>query len=271
MASRDYLLDTLKGKRFALMGFDSDEADRIRAVAETVQAHVHTIAEHSDHPGLNSLAPFDACVVNISGNLPVDKEAARADFLATSHKPYIIIADRADALRHALAVSSSRHEFIIRPWEREDFLLRAFRVIRGAENEVERPARAAPGREPTIIIADDDRTTVTMVQAMLRTRKMNCIVAAKGNDALALTRKLKPDALLLDVSMPEMDGFEVLAALRNDPATQSIPVVMLTAAQSEADIVRGFSLGADDYVTKPFHPQEMLARLKRLLSPRAAD
>jgi DNA-binding response OmpR family regulator len=110
-----------------------------------------------------------------------------------------------------------------------------------------------------------------MVQSILRTWKINCLVAQNGKDAIALTRKLKPDALLLDVSMPDMDGFQVLGALRADATTRAIPIMMLTAAQSESEIVRGFDLGVDDYLTKPFRAHELLARLKRLVRNRTAD
>jgi len=67
------------------------------------------------------------------------------------------------------------------------------------------------------------------------------------------------------VNMPYIDGFEVLSTLRNDPETAHIPIMMLTSVQQESDIVRGFGLGADDYVVKPFNPMELLARIKRLL------
>jgi DNA-binding response OmpR family regulator len=259
---RDNLLDTFKGKRFALLGFNTAEADHIRATAESVGLRVHAIVREAGYPGLNSLAPFDGCVVNLSAG---SIDGAPGDVLAISRRPAIIIGERAEIMRHALALGAAKNDFIIRPWEDEEFLLRAFRVLRVAEIEGEEPGRAPAREQPTIVVADDDRTTVMLVQSMLRTWKMNCAVADNGRDALSLTRKLKPDALLLDISMPEMDGFEVLAALRSDPATREIPVVMLTAAQGENDIVRGFTLGADDYITKPFHPHEMLARLKRLV------
>ena len=267
-AGRDNLVETFKGKRFALLGFDAAEAEHISAVAGSVNLRVHAIVQEAGYPGLNSLAPFDGCVVNLSAGRI---DGAPGDVLAISRKPAIIIGDRAEIMRHALALGASKNDFIIRPWEDEEFLLRAFRVLRVAEIEGERPGRGPAREQPTIVVADDDRTTVMLVQSMLRTWKMNCVVAENGRDALSLTRKLKPDALLLDISMPEMDGFEVLAALRSDPATREIPVVMLTAAQGENEIVRGFTLGADDYITKPFHPHEMLARLKRLVRVREAE
>jgi len=93
---------------------------------------------------------------------------------------------------------------------------------------------------------------------------MECHTAADGLEAIAAARRLKPQVAVLDVNMPGMDGFEVLAAIR----AEGIPsrVVLLTARQQETDVIRGFTLGADDYVVKPFSPMELVARLKRLLS-----
>jgi CheY-like chemotaxis protein len=271
LMARDNLVETLKGKRFALLGFDPDETQTLRSAIDFASARMHSIAEDPRHPSLTTMAPFDACVVNLSSE--VSKVAGGAvDLLAISRKPTVIIGERDEVLGHAFSLSSAAHEFIIRPWTREDFYLRAFMVLRNAPSiVVDQPARSAAARtEPTIIVADDDRTTIMMVQSILRTWKINCIVAHNGKDAMEQTKKIRPDALLLDVSMPDMDGFQVLAALRADPVTRATPIVMLTAAQSESEIVRGFDLGADDYITKPFRAHEMLARLKRLVRNREA-
>lgn len=268
LMARDNLVETLKGKRFALLGFDPEETQALRSAIDFASARIHSIAEEPRHPSLTTLAPFDACVVNLSSQ--VSKVAGGAvDLLAISRKPTVIIGERDEVLGHAFSLASVAHEFIMRPWTREDFYLRAFMVLRNASSVADQPSRGAAARtEPTIIIADDDRTTIMMVQSILRTWKINCRVAHNGKDAMELTREIKPDALLLDVSMPDMDGFQVLAALRADPATRATPIVMLTAAQSEDEIVRGFDLGADDYITKPFRAHEMLARLKRLVRNR---
>jgi len=271
MMARDNLVAALKGKRFGLFGFDPEETQALRGAIDFASAKMHSITEDPRHPSLTTLAPFDACVLNLSAEL-AKAGSAGVDLLAITRKPTVIIGERDEVLGHAYSLASAAHEFIIRPWTREDFYLRAFMAIRNASQVVpEQPGRtAAPRTEPTIIVADDDRTTIMMVQSILRTWKINCLVAHNGKDAMEQTRKVRPDALLLDVSMPDMDGFQVLAALRGDPATRTIPVVMLTAAQSENEIVRGFELGADDYITKPFRAHEMLARLKRLVRSRAA-
>jgi CheY-like chemotaxis protein len=270
LLARDELVDTLKGKRFALLGFDPEETLMLRSALDFASAKMHSIADDQRHPSLTTLTPFDACVVNLSSELSKAGHSS-VDLLAISRKPTVIIGERDEVLGHAFALADASHEFIIRPWTREDFFLRAFMVLRNSPQSLaELPGRAAARTEPTIIVADDDRTTIMMVQSILRTWKINCLVAHNGKDAMEMTKKIKPDALLLDVSMPDMDGFQVLAALRSDPATRHTPIVMLTAAQSESEIVRGFELGADDYITKPFRAHEMLARLKRLVRTREA-
>jgi two-component system sensor histidine kinase ChiS len=101
--------------------------------------------------------------------------------------------------------------------------------------------------------------------ATLRRTGAECRLARSGTEALALVRKVVPDALILDVNMPGMDGFEVLTSLRADHATARIPVVLLTARQQESDVLKGFSCGASDYITKPFNPMEVTARVARYL------
>jgi two-component system phosphate regulon response regulator PhoB len=89
--------------------------------------------------------------------------------------------------------------------------------------------------------------------------------AVNGKEALRQTRALLPDLIVLDLMLPEIDGLEVCKLLRRDPQTSGIPIVMLTAKAAEIDRVLGLELGADDYVTKPFSPRELVLRIKRLL------
>ena len=105
---------------------------------------------------------------------------------------------------------------------------------------------------------------LALVRAAIQNFGMDCHTAADGRGAIDTVRRIRPQAAVLDVNMPGMDGFEVLAAIR----AEAIPVrvLLLTARQQENDVIRGFSLGADDYVVKPFSPMELMARLKRLLT-----
>jgi DNA-binding response OmpR family regulator len=92
--------------------------------------------------------------------------------------------------------------------------------------------------------------------------------ARDGEEALDLARTSRPDLAVLDVMMPKMDGFEVTRRLREDDATTRIPIILLTARTQEADVQRGFDAGADDYIRKPFSPQELRARVQAILGRR---
>jgi len=97
----------------------------------------------------------------------------------------------------------------------------------------------------------------------LMNSNMNCEAVSGGKGVLKAVQTSKPDLIVLDINMPDLDGFEVLSALKKNQNTKDIPVVLVTARQQESDIVRGFALGADDYVKKPFSPLELVARINR--------
>jgi DNA-binding response OmpR family regulator len=95
-------------------------------------------------------------------------------------------------------------------------------------------------------------------------------VARDGSEAIEKILQVRPDAVVLDAMMPSVDGYQVLRRLREDPKLRSIPVIMLTARKQEEDIVTALELGAADFVVKPFIPEELIARLARLLEGRSA-
>ncbi len=121
-----------------------------------------------------------------------------------------------------------------------------------------------------ILIIDDDLDTLKLVGVMLQRQGYEISAAADGRQGLAKAFAEKPDIILLDVMMPEMDGYEVARQLRKNPATQSTPILMFTAKTQLDDKVVGFEVGADDYLTKPTHPAELQAHVRALLS-RAED
>ena len=116
-----------------------------------------------------------------------------------------------------------------------------------------------------ILICDDDPLLLELINFRLDAKGYEVIKTIDGDEALAKTREEKPDLVVLDAMMPRMDGFEVLLRLKNDPATAQIPVIMLTARRSERDIVSALERGADDYLVKPFIPDELLARIFKLI------
>jgi DNA-binding response OmpR family regulator len=117
-------------------------------------------------------------------------------------------------------------------------------------------------RDMTILIVDDEPRIRDFVRMNLELEHYNVEEAGNGIEALEKVRDLLPDLVVLDVSMPEMDGFEALRHIRE---VSTVPVIMLTVRQSEADKIHGLDLGADDYLAKPFSPPELLSRIRALL------
>ena len=116
-----------------------------------------------------------------------------------------------------------------------------------------------------ILVCDDDPLLVDLLEYRLTSRGYQVIVAEDGGKALRRLQEVRPDAILLDAMMPVIDGYEVLRQIREDASTADIPVIMLTARKQEQDIVTALELGANDYLVKPFIPEELVARLARLL------
>jgi DNA-binding response OmpR family regulator len=114
-------------------------------------------------------------------------------------------------------------------------------------------------------VADDDAVTRALLAATFERCGMECTLVEHGDAAMEAIRQDPPHAVILEVVMPGLDGFQVLAELKRSPELASVPVIMLSLRQSEPDILRSFGLGADDYITKPFSPMEVAARIKRLV------
>jgi two-component system alkaline phosphatase synthesis response regulator PhoP len=114
----------------------------------------------------------------------------------------------------------------------------------------------------TILVVDDEPEIVKLVRAYLEAAGYRVVTAKDGRDALVVTRHEKPDLIILDLTMPEMDGLEFTRRLRQEKDT---PIIMLTARVEETDRIIGLELGADDYVTKPFSPREIVARVRAVL------
>ncbi len=116
-----------------------------------------------------------------------------------------------------------------------------------------------------VLVVEDDPDIQELVARNLQSGGFDVIRAGTGRDALESARSEGPDLILLDLMLPDQDGFEVCKKLRRDPLTERIPILMLSAKGSEVDRVLGLELGADDYITKPFSPRELLLRIRRSL------
>lgn len=118
----------------------------------------------------------------------------------------------------------------------------------------------------TILIADDNQQIRMLVKAALKSLGHELIEAVDGEKAIETAVERIPDLVLLDVTMPNLDGWEVLHFLRHRPTTAHIPVMMLTTAAQKVDLERGTELGCNDYLTKPFTPSDLRAHVERMLA-----
>jgi len=116
-----------------------------------------------------------------------------------------------------------------------------------------------------ILVVDDEHHIVELIKFNLEKEGYHVISARDGLQACQAARENKPDLIILDVMLPEMDGFEVCRTIQKDSEIREIPIIMLTARSEEIDKILGLEIGADDYITKPFSPRELLARVKARL------
>jgi len=261
----DSIAKELEGTRVALVGLADVEADHLCSALEKVGAKPRLF-------GIND-PPENVGECNVA-LVHVRAETMEAKWLTPAFVPppgirLVLIGARERLLGLDPAVQARAREFLIDGWQPEEALMRlSFALSREAEpDQAAAPVSAAaraPEGPPVILVADDDITVRALVRSTLQNFGMQCRMAASGPETLDEVRTHRPHAVVLDVNMPGMDGFEVLAAIR----AENIPVrvLLLTARQQDRDVLMGFSLGADDYVVKPFNPMELVARLKRLLA-----
>jgi two-component system phosphate regulon response regulator PhoB len=122
-----------------------------------------------------------------------------------------------------------------------------------------------------ILIVEDEEDVMELIRYNLAKEGFNCDAAYNGQEALKKTQAMLPDLVLLDLMLPEVDGLEVCKRLKSSPQTEHIPIVMVTAKSDEADIVTGLELGADDYITKPFSPKVLVARVRAVLRRKTTE
>jgi DNA-binding response OmpR family regulator len=256
------IVQSLSGKRVALVGLASSDAQRMCVALERTEA-VPVFFEIAEPPDSKAVMECHLAVVHVR------PETAGARWLEPGKQsilPLVFVGSRDDLLSLDPAVQSLACEFLMDSWQPEEALVRLSLAL-SHERPGAGPARilpsGGPSERPRVAIADDDPTVLALVRTALANFGMECYTATDGPSALDTIRRYRPHAAILDVNMPGMDGYEVLSAVR----AEQIPsrILLLTARQQESDVIRGFTLGADDYVVKPFSPMELVARMKRLL------
>ncbi len=260
------MLQALEGKRVAAVGLPANEKERLCMALDRVHAQP-VFFELNEAPDGDAVKQCDLAVIHVW------PQGAQAPWLdpakpAFNGHPVVLAGYRSDLLALDQPVQSMAREFLMDSWQPEEALVRLSMAVSGPPPTVTPAARpAAEGKtnaRTEVVVADDDPIVLALTRTALENFGMVCHTAGSGPDALKMIRDLRPGAAVLDVNMPGMDGYEVLSALRQEESP--VRVMLLTARQQESDILRGFTLGADDYVVKPFSPAELTARLKRLLA-----
>jgi CheY-like chemotaxis protein len=271
----EFVTLAIGGKRVALVALSPEYADEVCAALGKAKARP-CLFEASDSPASEAIQSCDLVIFHVRPET-MESEWLKPGARATAIKHLIFAGEQNDLFSLPPDVRSRAVDFLTGHAEPLEILSRlAFVATRPAmaepAKEEAKPALApaAPqGRSrlsvsrPKIVIADDDGIIRAMVGPTLQNYGMNCRVADNGLDALTLIRTEQPHVAVLDVNMPGMEGYEVLAAVR----AENLPtrVILLTARQQEQDVLKAFDLGADDYLIKPFNPFELVARVKRLL------
>jgi DNA-binding response OmpR family regulator len=253
------IVRTLSGKRIALAGFSVPEARRISQPLD--RAECFTLCIEAPPGGLTPAMTdrFDIVILNLGD---ANGSTCQKNTGPGLNKPVLLVGSRVSISDSLASVESAARDFLTTPWDSEELLVRCCVLLSPGGRPaapVERPGPA------TVVIADDDPAIGALLTAALRRTGAECRLARSGTEALALVREAPPDALILDLNMAGLDGFEVLTSMRADPLTARVPVVLLTARQQEADVLKGFACGASDYITKPFNPMEVTARVARYL------
>lgn len=254
------IVNAMSGKRVALVGLPASDAQRMCVALERTQS-VPVFFEATEPPSSKAVAECHLAVVYVRPDL------VQSRWLQAGSRvlPLVFVGARDDLLSLDQSVQALANEFLMDSWQPEEALVRLSLALSQQVTGAPRGTvpKAATSERTRVVVADDDPTVLSLVRTALANFGMECHTASDGPTALETIRKHRPHAAVLDVNMPGMDGYEVLSAVR----AEQIPsrVMLLTARQQESDVIRGFTLGADDYVVKPFSPMELVARMKRLL------
>ena len=254
------ILKAMSGKVVAVVGLPAHESERLCVALERVDARP-VFLELSSKPTAAALETCDLIVTYVRPD--TDASAWLDPSSPAAALPVVLIGARDHLLGLDPTVQAMAREFLMDSWQPDEALVRLSLAISERPDAIPRPPGAAFTGRARVLIAGGDSAVLSLAGMALEDAGMQCDAACDGASAILAVRTLRPHAAVLDVNMPGMDDYEVLSAIRNE----NLPtrVLLLTARQQESDVIRGFRLGADDYVVKPFSPMELVARLQWLL------
>lgn len=251
----------LGGIRLAMLGFPYPLAGELAEALKGAQCLVSDLPDSGDGPS-DPLEGYDIVIVWAGEGGP----SLRVEELVTTSQRWLLFGPE-ERIRQNSALYLRADDVVFTPYSLNELLFRIHRTIHRvkmkSQSSVKRP-------KPTVVVADDDPSMLLLLGTVLKNTDWECQFATDGRQALALARKLAPDLLVLDIEMPFMTGLDVLKRVRRDTETQGMKVMLLTASNERKHVEEGLSLGADDYLAKPFGHLALLHRVRKLLfSPNA--
>ncbi|HMF76113.1 MAG TPA: response regulator [Bryobacteraceae bacterium] len=260
VSSNSFNREDLAGKRIAIIGYSPEEAAPFQKILDGADAFCRVLSpQDADGTGLRA---FDVAILRLDESevspLLDDKEA-------THRVPFLLVGSSGAIQKNLAAARDKSTDFLLKDaWSPDELMLRALKLL--STNSQPKKSGAQANGKQTVVIADDDSSITTLLNMTLKKAGFDIHIARDGGEAVEVAKKVRPDLMIIDINMPYRDGFEVLTILRQNPDTAFTKVLMLTASEQEVDVLRGFGLGADDYVIKPFNPMEISARVKSLLA-----
>jgi DNA-binding response OmpR family regulator len=210
---------------------------------------------------------LDLMLPDVSG-ITLLKEARQSQDKSTL---LVVLSGVGDTAIRTECLEAGARAFFAKPFRPEEIAGAIDALLRTGQTDLPTPAAPKPPAKTVynpggpILLAEDDDLLAGVIKHRLAREKISVVHVKNGKDALDTLRRGRHSLAILDVKMPEMDGFEVLASVKREPALAGLPVIMLTAMGNEKDVVRGYELGAEDYIVKPFSPAELLAKIKSVI------
>jgi len=249
---------SLHKPRFALVDFEPEEAAAIIAVLAEFKGLSRVFYSHLT-PLTSDIDDYTAVILNLTAGLAQTSWVEDPELLAS--KLRLLAMGTSGEVDLFPAIQLHACETLMRPYSLADLAVRFRRCV----GMFPKSNKDLGVRMPRVAIADDDPAILALVSRILRSRGFECREAKNGKQALELSREWLPDLLILDVNMPFANGFEVLSALRLDPSTSAMLILLLTAEDGQEDVIHSIKLGASAYLCKPFQPFDFVLRIKDLI------
>jgi DNA-binding response OmpR family regulator len=248
-------VNSLTGCKVGAIGFGRQDFAGLAGAMIDEQARIEFLPQGN----LGQRGEFDLFLVNCASADILKRGAPSLKAVLGSGTPAIVIGSRAALSILRDSNDPMRWDFAAKPLHMDELVWRAENLL--SRREAAGVPRMLPQR---VLVADNDPFARTLIESALTSQGFGCELVEDGEAAWAAILKSEPGAVILDLTLPNRDGFQLMADIRRTTGRKP-KVMVLSARQSEADILRAFALGADDYVTKPFSPLELHARLARLL------